>query len=947
MKKRIKNIFLSMVFSVPVLYGVVQKPGPNSMPQLPTVSPTLLNKITNESEQKNIIEYQKQLSINFNSAVLLDRICEEIVILFNKGLVKTKFTQESIRTLTDIRSQILKILHEQPELIKTKQIAQLKRFSLLLISFIEEISKNFETVINSKFKKIEKVNFEALQKRKINMRASLQEIKNKTAQMHKKVASLYEKVEYASLTWYNIATRTFEKKIIAPFQKYHGLKVAKNGVLISAAVSLFVWIVGSAHLVTVRHKVKADFLNEKSTVDHRNADASREIAEKYRLKNGGRDLFDGHLDPSSKVPSGVLGHVTNQSGCLDSSMFHTMRIDKDGAYLSLSPLEKAFLDEIAEQCWQNYLQTQASLLTRMLHKLPSMIGWATPYTFHGNVDHQELVTNSGNYTFFTNLVTTIDQLLRGTYGLTSLIGGWALNSIKDTWGDGMPGSFSMMFYEKWYELANFLRGGAHLQQSLSFDFEPKITFDDVIGLEEVKEELRYLLMFIENSEIFIRSGRIPERGYLLTGPTRSGKSYIVEALCGEINKRLRELGRTKEFKFQKIPPFFFAKAGVDYLLAWAKSQAPIILWIDEIDLLDLQRVGDKKTLMSFLTGMGNSFDNDPNRLVIIIGCTNRPENMDFALKQYGRFGKEIRFEYPSAEYRRQFIIQQLLNIGLNPELFDIEGLTCKTEGLHFEAIKAFIKGASVKAWMHNKAVSQDLLDEVFDTEIRHILPVERKTLSETERELLATYFAGRALAHMLLETRGKIDSVTIRPIQVKLEETHVAEHIWDKEKQAKDMSNDDKIVYGQIFIKFDHDTASINTYEETMNEIQILLAGFAAEEVLYGACTYSCHKEDGDKAYKTAETIAFEGIDRKRLPNKTFSKLSEKAYGIKKECYEKIRKLLQKYKPALEQIKQALVKKYTLRDVEILRIVEEYVTNLDDETIIEEDDQESTPVSPE
>jgi cell division protease FtsH len=354
---------------------------------------------------------------------------------------------------------------------------------------------------------------------------------------------------------------------------------------------------------------------------------------------------------------------------------------------------------------------------------------------------------------------------------------------------------------------------------------------------------------------------------------------------------------------------------------WAKSEAPIILWIDEIDLLDLQRVGDKKTLMAFLTGMGNSFDNDPNKLVIIIGCTNRPQNMDFALKQYGRFGKEIRFEYPSAEYRRKFIIKQLQSMGQDPRYFDIEALTYKTEGCHFEQIKAFIKGASVKAWMYGKVIDQDLLDECFDTEIRHILPVERKVLSDTEREVLATHFAGKALAHALLDTRGQLDRVTIRPIMVKLEETWVYEELTDKEKQAK--GDEHKIQYGQVFTKYLNDTAKINTYEQALNEIKILVAGFAAEEVMFGVSTYSCHPEDSMIAYKAAEALAFEGLDRARIGKKQLEKLTEKSYLLKKQCHEEVKKLLEEYKFALEALIKALKNDATLSDNQVMAIIEQ------------------------
>lgn len=862
-----------------------------------------------QDDSPEVIEWQETIKTCIKLLTKIDVIIEDIIIMLSKGLFKIRHEnkEEVKRRIADTRMNVMAILHDQTNFLKVKKIDDLKRYCAYLIVLIEKLLIHLDRIVNSGFKTVPAFDFDLLRKKKIKTNISLKEVKNKLVRLASMATDVHRKEEYANLRWYNILTRRFENSVVGPWHKYQMGTVLKVSCVTIGTALVTLWYLGSNYLQNKYQSERRVFFAEasysslKQEFDGKSGMPSFKC--KVQFKKG--DLLNaldqrGYL--STQAP--VCGHQTDGAGSVE--------------YLQQSDInfiEKAFRKYFEEVLVQN------SSLSWFLNKLPSFFGDVEPGSYNG-IDY-ELKAQRGpeRYTIVSSVMHLVDNVVRSQYATISLLGSFAWGTYQQVWGDGNPGTLSAYIQEKRFDLWNFLRGGAHLQQSISLDFNPTLTFDDVIGMDEVKEELKFLLAFIESPEIFIRSNKIPERGYLFTGPTRSGKSYIVEALCGEIARLLQRLGRGKEFKFRKIPPFLITNLGIERILHWAKTEAPIILWIDEIDLLDLQRVGDKKTLMAFLTGMGNSFDNDPNKLVIIIGCTNRPENMDHALKQYGRFGKEIRFEYPSAEYRKKFIIRQLQSMGLDPRYFDIEALTYKTEGCQFEQIKAFIKSASVKAWMYGKVIDQNFLDESFDTEIRHILPVERKALSDTEREILATYFAGKALAHALLDTRGELDRVTIRPIMVKLEETWVYEDLTDKEKQAK--GDDHKIQYGQVFTKYVRDTAKINTYEQTFNEIKLLLAGYAAEQVMFGVSTYSCHPEDSMAAYKAAEAIAFEGLDRKRIGKKQVAECAQRSYELRKRCQEEIKELLEQYKPALIKLIEALKEKSTLSDSEVMFIIEE------------------------
>lgn len=905
---QVMKLLLVGLFCSNVLCGIQGLVHPGMM------SNAIMPMQTENEDSPEVIEWQEALKTCINILTKIDAIIEDVLIMLNKGVVKLKNGENAKRIITEIRMNVMGILHDQTSFLKVKKTEDLQRYCAYLMVLIDKLTDHLDTIVDSGFRKIVPFNFDLLSKRNINTKLSIKEVKKQLVSLNQQTSELHKKEEYSNLHWWNVAAREVEKNVIVPWHKYKLGTVARVSFMTLATTLIVLEQLGSSYLQNKLQFERKKFIKELSY---------EKLTKQYPNKKIGTYRYNS----SHPFKEGELLNALDQRGFL-STHYPVHRGDPENPrtaqYLEpadISFIEAAFLEHF------NKLIDQ-SKLSWFLSLLPKKFGWAEPAGPGGGIDFDVRAQTPENYTFGSSLLYLADNIARSHFALISLIGSFTWETYKEVWGDGMPGSLSSYFYEKVFDLWNFLRGGAHLQQSISLDFNPTLTFADVIGMDEVKEELKFLLSFIENPEMFIRSGKIPERGYLLTGPTRSGKSFIVEALCGEINKRLQALGRGKEFKFRKIPPFLITNAGIERILHWAKTEAPIILWIDEIDLLDLQRVGDKKTLMAFLTGMGNSFDNDPTKLVIIIGCTNRPENMDHALKQYGRFGKEIRFEYPSAEYRRKFIIRQLQSMGLDPRYFDIEALTYKTEGCQFEQIKAFIKSASVKAWMYGKVIDQSLLDECFDTEIRHILPVERKALSDTEREILAIYFAGKALAHALLDTRGQLDRVTIRPIMVKLEETWAYEHLTDKEKQAK--GDDHKIQYGQIFTKYTNDTAKINTYEQAINEIMIMVAGYAAEEIMCGVSTYSCHPEDSMNAYKAAEAIAFEGLDRTRIGKKLLTKLTDDSYILKKQCHEKVKKLLEQYKPALVKLIQALKEQSTLSDVQVMSIIEEAMTDSDD-----------------
>lgn len=499
--------------------------------------------------------------------------------------------------------------------------------------------------------------------------------------------------------------------------------------------------------------------------------------------------------------------------------------------------------------------------------------------------------------------------------------------------------------EKRDNMWNFLRGGEYrnTMQPKVTQFKPTVSFKDMVGLDEVKEAFASIIQYIDNPEQLMRIEATPEKGWLLTGPTRTGKSFSVECLCGEIEIVMQKRGLGNTMKFFNISAALVNQYGIKAILDEIKENAPAVIFIDEIDLLGLTRVGNNQLLSEFLISMQSSMNADPSKIVIIIAATNHPENIDKALRQNGRFGKEIRFEYPSRKHRIQYIIRELTNMALDIRQFDPETLADKTNEVSFERLKSVIRNAMTHTWLHKKSLTQKLLEESVDTEVHNIMTFDRKDLPENEARIIATHFAGRALATMLLETHEQLDKITIHARKTNVKDESAWETISKKDEQEHQV----KIEYGALLTKQPHDSINVKNEAIIINEAITLIAGFAAEELLLGSCGFTCHSQNRDRAFQLIKGLAFGGINPDSLPKSVREGLKLKAHNMLQKCHEDAMQLLQDHKEALTALVDELITKRIMTDKEVQAvinkaegIVSEVNTNDTTEQAIEENTAE-------
>ena len=532
-------------------------------------------------------------------------------------------------------------------------------------------------------------------------------------------------------------------------------------------------------------------------------------------------------------------------------------------------------------------------------------------------DYFDLVNNA---CLFAAVDWTINDLLLNNEPVAYLGIAAVLASFKKTWDD----SIKDKIIKKRDDLWNFLRGGEYLNTFKPglVQMKPSVSFKDMVGLDEVKQEFYQILQYINDPEQLMRIEATPEKGWLLTGPPRTGKTFSVECLCGEIELMMEKRGMGNTLKFFNINATLVHEFGIKEILDQVAQAAPAVIFIDEIDLLGLERAGNNKLLSDFLQAMQTSMNADPAKIVIVIAATNKPENIDSALRQNGRFGKEIRFDYPSRKYRINFLMRELQNMALNIRDFDIAALADKTNNKTFEDLKRVIRNAMTRSWMNGVSLTQELLEESIDTELNHIIMSNRKDLPENEMRIVATHFAGRALVAMHLETHEQLDKITTYAYMEAIEDESVLEKVFAQKKPKKGKSEQKKIDYGKMLMKQSHDTINVKNEAFILNEITVLLAGFAAEELLLGPCGFTCHPIDRDKAYTLLNDLVFAGIGEEMLPKDIREGLKMKAFNMLRQCHENAMQLLKGHHDALAAVIEELMQKQILNNKEIQFIID-------------------------
>jgi cell division protease FtsH len=445
----------------------------------------------------------------------------------------------------------------------------------------------------------------------------------------------------------------------------------------------------------------------------------------------------------------------------------------------------------------------------------------------------------------------------------------------------------------------------------------KVTFKDVAGIEEAKEEVTEIIDFLKDPQKFQKlGGKIP-KGVMLVGPPGAGKTLLAKAIAGEAG----------------VP--FFSISGSDFvemfvgvgasrvrdLFEQAKKNAPCIIFIDEIDAVGRHRGAGlggghderEQTLNQLLVELDGFAQNEG---IIVLAATNRPDVLDPALLRPGRFDRQVIVPNPDVKGRHEIIKVHIKNIPIDEDV-KFEVLARGTPGFSGADLANLINEAALAAARQSKTKVEMIDFEHAKDKV--MMGKERKSMIISEEEKLNTahHEAGHALVAKLTPGTDPLHKVSIIPRGMALGVT-------------QQLPVDDRYTHSK---------------EHIMKSLAVLMGGRAAEEISLGhlttgagndlqratdlarkmVCEWGMSEKLGPLTFGKREEQIFLGKDitrHKDYSEKTAEDIDEEVTSIVKERYEYAKRLLQDNKTILNNVAEALLEMETLDGSEIDDIID-------------------------
>ena len=448
--------------------------------------------------------------------------------------------------------------------------------------------------------------------------------------------------------------------------------------------------------------------------------------------------------------------------------------------------------------------------------------------------------------------------------------------------------------------------------------EKRITFTDVAGIDEAKEELQEVVEFLKSPGKFQRlGGKIP-KGVLLVGMPGTGKTLLARAVAGEAN----------------VP--FFSISGSDFvemfvgvgaarvrdLFAQAQNHAPCIIFIDELDALGKARgvnpMGrhdeQEQTLNQLLAEMDGF---DPNTGVIIMAATNRPEILDPALLRPGRFDRHVVVDRPDIVGREEILRIHTRNIKLSADV-DLKVIASRTPGFVGADLANIVNEAALLAARKNKdAVEMADIEEAIDRVVAG-LEKKRRLMSKKEKEIVAFHESGHAIVASLLPNADPVRRISIIPRGIS--------------------------ALGYT-LQLPTEDRYLMTKTELLDRLAVLLGGRVAEEIVFGEISTGAHNDlqratdiatSMVKEFGMSEKLGYVTFEKEKkplflpsslLPAREYSEdtarqIDEEVKKIVDETYLRVREILAAKKDKLGELAHLLLEKEVVEEADLKKILE-------------------------
>ena len=466
-----------------------------------------------------------------------------------------------------------------------------------------------------------------------------------------------------------------------------------------------------------------------------------------------------------------------------------------------------------------------------------------------------------------------------------------------------------------------------------------VTFADVAGQDEAKESLVEIIDFLHNPQKYAAIGAKLPKGALLVGPPGTGKTLLAKAVAGEAS----------------VP--FFSISGSDFvemfvgvgasrvrdLFQQAAKVAPAIIFIDEIDAIGRTRDSkfggndEREQTLNQLLAEIDGFDSSKG--VVILAATNRPEILDKALLRAGRFDRRIIVDRPNLAGRYQTLRVHTKNIKLAEDV-DLHKIAQATAGAVGADLANLVNEAALRAVrLGRKAVNQQDLLTSFELVIAG---TEKKgtVLTDTEKRIVSYHEVGHALVAALQKHSQPVSKITIVP------------HTSGALGYTMQMPEEEKF---------------LSSKEELIVELQTMLGGRAAEQVVFGIATtgasndieratelarkmvtqYGMSDKLGLMALSTVSNPYLDGSTMMNCADSTSSAADEEIHKLLMDCYEDAKRLLTEHRALLDEIAMYLLSKETITGDEFMTYVNAENKKLTDGSEPAQDEQGAeAPASP-
>jgi cell division protease FtsH len=447
--------------------------------------------------------------------------------------------------------------------------------------------------------------------------------------------------------------------------------------------------------------------------------------------------------------------------------------------------------------------------------------------------------------------------------------------------------------------------------------ETRVTFVDVAGIDEAKEELQEVVQFLSNPGKFQKlGGRIP-KGVLLVGPPGTGKTLLARAVAGEAKVPFFSISGS-EFVEMFVG---VGAARVRDLFSQATSQAPCIIFIDELDALGKARgmniMGghdeQEQTLNQLLVEMDGF---ETNKGVIIMAATNRPEILDPALLRPGRFDRQVLVDRPDINGREAILKIHSKDVLLGPDV-DLRKVAGRTPGFVGADLANLVNEAALLAARKNKEVVEAAdFDEAIDRVVGG-LEKKNRVMNAQEKKIVAFHESGHAIVAETVEHADPVAKISIIP-------RGIAALGYTQQQPTEDRY--------------------LMTRSELMDRLAVLLGGRVAEEQVFGEISTGA-QNDLQRAtdiarsmvteYSMSDSLGLATYERPRhpmflpdgfTPSKTYSEkkaaqIDDEVTRVIEEAHQRVRGILSAQRKVLEELAHLLSQEEVVQGEELRKML--------------------------